>query len=200
MSPNRISQRSVTPPPIKISRSLSHPATSTRDPNPLKLTQRHSRDETLRNSFMSPKSDRFHSEGNSEAESLRSRSPSERYMEELEDNRSDTLHFEIEDGDCNNNAPPAEYWQRKQPLADQIVITEVTVDLMTVTIRECTRQEGFFHDGRGPGRSQIGNLNGENMDSSVAQEQDAATSQAAAALMEMSSSLGHNSHAPVVQY
>ncbi|CAG7833419.1 unnamed protein product [Allacma fusca] len=44
----------------------------------------------------------------------------------------------------NNNAPPAEYWISKQPLADQIVITDVTVDLMTVTIRECKTKSSFF--------------------------------------------------------
>jgi len=47
----------------------------------------------------------------------------------------------------NNESPsplPAEYWMTKQPLADQIVITDVTVNLTTVTIRECTHQDGFF--------------------------------------------------------
>ena len=48
------------------------------------------------------------------------------------------------EGDSNNNAPPAEYWINKQPLADQIVITDVTVNLMTVTIRECKTKLGFF--------------------------------------------------------
>lgn len=44
----------------------------------------------------------------------------------------------------NNNALPAEYWLNRQPMADQIVITDVTVCDMTVTIRECKTKTGFF--------------------------------------------------------
>lgn len=46
----------------------------------------------------------------------------------------------------NNNALPAEYWLNRQPLADQIVITDVTVCDMTVTIRECKTKQGFFKE------------------------------------------------------
>jgi hypothetical protein len=46
----------------------------------------------------------------------------------------------------NNNALPVEYWRNRQPLADQIVITDVTVMDMTVTIRECKTQAGFFKE------------------------------------------------------
>jgi hypothetical protein len=38
----------------------------------------------------------------------------------------------------------AEYWLSRNPLADHIFITDVTVNLMTVTIRECKTQDGFF--------------------------------------------------------
>jgi CBX family C-terminal motif len=37
-----------------------------------------------------------------------------------------------------------DYWHRKNPLVDQIFITDVTVNLMTVTIRECKTASGFF--------------------------------------------------------
>ncbi|XP_037091705.1 chromobox protein homolog 7-like [Pollicipes pollicipes] len=40
--------------------------------------------------------------------------------------------------------PPAEFWRRVNPLMDRIVITDVTVDAGTVTIRECPTAEGFF--------------------------------------------------------
>jgi hypothetical protein len=50
------------------------------------------------------------------------------------------------DGDDPASFPPAEYWINKQPLADQIVITDVTVDSTTVTIRECQTDNGFFHE------------------------------------------------------
>lgn len=38
----------------------------------------------------------------------------------------------------------AEYWLSRNPLADHIFITDVTVNLQTVTIRECKTQDGFF--------------------------------------------------------
>jgi hypothetical protein len=38
----------------------------------------------------------------------------------------------------------AEYWLSRAPIADEIVITDVTVNLMTVTIRECKKKDGFF--------------------------------------------------------
>ncbi|CAK1552202.1 unnamed protein product [Leptosia nina] len=36
------------------------------------------------------------------------------------------------------------YWCARSPVADQIFITDVTVNLQTVTIRECRTQDGFF--------------------------------------------------------
>jgi len=38
----------------------------------------------------------------------------------------------------------AEYWLSRAPIADEIVITDVTVNLMTVTIRESKKKDGFF--------------------------------------------------------
>lgn len=38
----------------------------------------------------------------------------------------------------------AAYWIARSPVADQIFITDVTVNLETVTIRECRTEKGFF--------------------------------------------------------
>ncbi|XP_008476415.1 polycomb group protein Pc-like [Diaphorina citri] len=40
--------------------------------------------------------------------------------------------------------PGVEYWRQRSPLADKIVITDVTVNLQTVTFRECKVETGFF--------------------------------------------------------
>uniref|UniRef100_A0A0A9WSR0 Chromo domain-containing protein n=1 Tax=Lygus hesperus TaxID=30085 RepID=A0A0A9WSR0_LYGHE len=44
--------------------------------------------------------------------------------------------------------PGPDYWRTKNPLADDIVITDVTVNLCTVTIRECKTEKGFFKERR----------------------------------------------------
>lgn len=41
-------------------------------------------------------------------------------------------------------ATSPEYWLSRNPVADQVVITDVTVNLSTVTIRECKTEKGFF--------------------------------------------------------
>lgn len=52
----------------------------------------------------------------------------------------------------NNNdmpvltSPGSEYWLKRNPVADQVFITDVTVNLKTVTIRECKTEKGFFKD------------------------------------------------------
>lgn len=38
----------------------------------------------------------------------------------------------------------AAYWMARSPVADQIFITDVTVNLQTVTITECRTEKGFF--------------------------------------------------------
>ncbi|KAJ1530981.1 hypothetical protein ONE63_005817 [Megalurothrips usitatus] len=42
------------------------------------------------------------------------------------------------------NSP--EYWLSRNPVADQVFITDVTVNLSTVTIRECKTEKGFFKE------------------------------------------------------
>ncbi|KAL1497856.1 hypothetical protein ABEB36_008741 [Hypothenemus hampei] len=43
-------------------------------------------------------------------------------------------------------SPGSEFWRSRNPVADQVFITDVTVNLKTVTIRECKTGKGFFKD------------------------------------------------------
>lgn len=43
-------------------------------------------------------------------------------------------------------SPNSEYWLARNPVADQVFITDVTVNLRTVTIRECKTEKGFFKE------------------------------------------------------
>ncbi|XP_033609960.1 polycomb group protein Pc isoform X2 [Cryptotermes secundus] len=43
-------------------------------------------------------------------------------------------------------SPSSEYWHARNPVADQVFITDVTVNLKTVTIRECKTEKGFFRN------------------------------------------------------
>ncbi|KAJ8679995.1 hypothetical protein QAD02_015782 [Eretmocerus hayati] len=43
-------------------------------------------------------------------------------------------------------SPGTDYWQTRNPVADQVFITDVTVNLKTVTIRECKTEKGFFRE------------------------------------------------------
>ena len=42
--------------------------------------------------------------------------------------------------------PESKFWLLKNPIVNQIVITDVTVNSKRVTIRECKTEEGFFRD------------------------------------------------------
>ncbi|XP_044733318.1 polycomb group protein Pc [Chrysoperla carnea] len=43
-------------------------------------------------------------------------------------------------------SPGSDYWLARNPVADQVFITDVTVNTETVTIRECKTEKGFFRD------------------------------------------------------
>ncbi|XP_015111409.1 polycomb group protein Pc [Diachasma alloeum] len=43
-------------------------------------------------------------------------------------------------------SPGTDYWHSITPVADQVFITDVTVNLKTVTIRECKTEKGFFRE------------------------------------------------------
>ncbi|XP_071455163.1 polycomb group protein Pc-like isoform X2 [Hetaerina americana] len=55
---------------------------------------------------------------------------------------------EEEDDDDDDDPPGCDYWHSRVPSADQIFITDVTVNLCTVTIRECKTKSGFFKERR----------------------------------------------------
>lgn len=42
--------------------------------------------------------------------------------------------------------PGHNYWKMKNPVVDKVFITDVKVDLNTVTIRECSTEKGFFRE------------------------------------------------------
>lgn len=44
------------------------------------------------------------------------------------------------------SSPDTDYWYARNPVADQVFITDVTVNLKTVTIRECKTEKGFFRE------------------------------------------------------
>lgn len=52
-------------------------------------------------------------------------------------------------------SPSSEYWHARNPVADQVFITDVTVNLKTVTIRECKTEKGFFRNRDVPNQSDI---------------------------------------------
>lgn len=43
-------------------------------------------------------------------------------------------------------SPASDFWLSRNPMADQVFITDVTVNLKTVTIRECKTGKGFFKE------------------------------------------------------
>lgn len=48
-------------------------------------------------------------------------------------------------GKCDPPSPP-DFWRKQNSLVDQIFITDVTANLVTVTVRECRTSYGFFRD------------------------------------------------------
>jgi len=44
------------------------------------------------------------------------------------------------------SSPPPEVWKKQTKLADQILITDVTSNNTTITVRECRTSQGFFKD------------------------------------------------------
>lgn len=53
------------------------------------------------------------------------------------------------------SSPSSDYWHARNPVADQVFITDVTVNLKTVTIRECKTEKGFFRNRDVPNQSDI---------------------------------------------
>ncbi|XP_046404541.1 chromobox protein homolog 6-like isoform X1 [Ischnura elegans] len=55
---------------------------------------------------------------------------------------------EEEEEEEDDEPPGCDYWHSRVPSADQVFITDVTVNLCTVTIRECKTKSGFFKERR----------------------------------------------------
>lgn len=52
-----------------------------------------------------------------------------------------------EGADIPENSPLSdEFWKKQNPLVDHVLITDVTTNLLTVTVRECDTSSGFFKD------------------------------------------------------
>lgn len=49
------------------------------------------------------------------------------------------------------SSPPPELWRKQNKLVDQILITDVTTNNMTITVRECKTLQGFFKEARHAG-------------------------------------------------
>lgn len=65
---------------------------------------------------------------------------------------------EMKDQELMNHlltSPGSDYWLARNPVADQVFITDVTVNLKTVTIRECKTEKGFFKDREDSKKSDI---------------------------------------------
>lgn len=46
----------------------------------------------------------------------------------------------------SRSSPPPDFWKKQNKLVDQIMITDVTANHMTITVRECKTFHGFFKD------------------------------------------------------
>ncbi|XP_014482138.1 PREDICTED: polycomb group protein Pc-like isoform X2 [Dinoponera quadriceps] len=60
-------------------------------------------------------------------------------MKQTEIPKSETIYVPL-------SSPDTDYWHARNPVADQVFITDVTVNLKTVTIRECKTEKGFFRE------------------------------------------------------
>ncbi|CAD6215625.1 GSCOCG00000437001-RA-CDS, partial [Cotesia congregata] len=74
----------------------------------------------------------------------------------INNNNNNNNHNNNNHSNNNNNintnlyiplsSPGTDYWHARNPVADQVFITDVTVNLKTVTIRECKTEKGFFRE------------------------------------------------------
>lgn len=55
-----------------------------------------------------------------------------------------TTNTPIHQKTMRRSSPPPELWRRQNKVADQILITDVTSNNMTITVRECKTYQGFF--------------------------------------------------------
>ncbi|XP_050298403.1 polycomb group protein Pc [Anthonomus grandis grandis] len=71
-------------------------------------------------------------------------SDTEKRPEKIEVNQEKPQQDNNNKEEYSLTSPGSEYWLARNPVANQVFITDVTVNLKTVTIRECKTGNGFF--------------------------------------------------------
>lgn len=66
----------------------------------------------------------------------------------------DNAEQSAEVADTENSPLSDEFWKKQNPLVDHVLITDVTTNLLTVTVRECDTSSGFFKDRPNPGNNE----------------------------------------------
>lgn len=96
--------------------------------------------------------------GDSVANSRLINVPVNGHHNQCSNNNTMDMLSEMKDQELMNHlltSPGSDYWLARNPVADQVFITDVTVNLKTVTIRECKTEKGFFKDREDSKRSDI---------------------------------------------
>ncbi len=83
---------------------------------------------------------------------LFSLSPSTKHVLSSKINIVDRCVELVEEAKCQENIfktelinPVYKYWRLREPLVNEITVTDVMVGLSSVSIRECSTKNGFFH-------------------------------------------------------
>lgn len=66
-----------------------------------------------------------------------------------EDNKPSGKSIKTEDDYEEFTSLSSDYWLARNPVANQVFITDVSVNSKSVTIRECKTEKGFFKDREG---------------------------------------------------
>ncbi|XP_053207792.1 polycomb group protein Pc-like [Panonychus citri] len=61
-------------------------------------------------------------------------------------NSSGVVNHVTSEKTVRNCSPPPDFWKKQNKLVDQILITDVTANDMTITVRECKTYQGFFRE------------------------------------------------------
>ncbi len=61
-------------------------------------------------------------------------------------NNTNTTGMTAHQKTISRSSPPPEFWKKQNKLVDQIMITDVTANQMTITVRECKTFQGFFRE------------------------------------------------------
>jgi hypothetical protein len=85
-------------------------------------------------------------EGNGSEEIDASVPPSTPKQPESASNGPSSTSTPIHHKTMRRSSPPPEVWKKQTKMADKILITDVTSNNMTITVRECSTAHGFFKD------------------------------------------------------